>query len=190
MSRQLSEAAARLSAHFVAEEGEPPRADYEVVRDALQAFLLARFATLGPDELLDVADEALFRLFDESRRQGQALANPSSWLFTVAARLAIDRLRAAGKMAEGPDTQPDDDRLAGLLDEDASRWAVEAAFARAYAAGDHVCVRIVTVWLDLAAELGYAPSSREVAERVSYSHTTVNEALARLRRYLQDVRGE
>jgi DNA-directed RNA polymerase specialized sigma24 family protein len=161
-------------------------ADLELVRDSLHTFLLARFQRLGADDLLDVADEALFRLVEESRQQGRALDYPAAWLFRVASREAISRLRRPADSTGREEQVLNDDALAALIEANASRATVEHAFRRAVADSDHVAVQVVQAWLDLASELGVAPSSRAVANRIAYSHTTVNSALDRFRSYLAE----
>jgi DNA-directed RNA polymerase specialized sigma24 family protein len=190
MTGSVSEAARRLSAYFASAGSEPSAADHERVRAALQMFLLAQFPALGAAELLDVVDETVARLLEASREQGRSLEHPSAWLFTVARREAIDRLRRdrSEPLEEGHLVE-DDDRLAALIDRNASRTVIEGAFRRAYAANDHVAVRVVMAWLDTAEAVGSEPSSRTLAEEIGYSHTTINEALARFRGYVADELG-
>lgn len=190
MSESLSDVARRLSASFASAGAEPPAGDHEQVRAALQTFLLARFPVLAADELLDIVDEAVARLLQESRRQQAALEHAAAWLFVVARREAIDRLRRdrSGPL-EPDDTVDDDDALAALIDRDASRTVIEGAFRRAYAANDHLAVRVVMAWLDTADATGAEPASRALAEQIGYSHTTINEALTRFRGYVAEELG-
>jgi len=76
-----------------------------------------------------------------------------------------------------------DDELAQLLDQDATAELLEDALRAAVAAQDHLVVRVVTVWLELAEETGEAPTSRKVAREVGASHTSINQALRRMRAY-------
>lgn len=185
MSESISAAARRLSASFASAGAEPPAGDHEQVRTALQTFLLAHFPTLGADELLDVVDETLARLLRASRDRGGPLEHPGAWLFTVARRESIDRLRRdRSEPLEIGDLIDDDDALAALIDRNASRTVIEGAFRHAYAASDHVAVRVVMTWLDTAQATGAEPSSRALGEQIGYSHTTINEALARFRGYV------
>lgn len=187
MNGLFSDAATRLSKEMAVEGGEVRYADHEYVREGLQAFLLARFPALGADELLDVVDESLERLLRESRRQGP-LEYPGAWLFRVASRQAIDRLRRdRGAPLHDADALLEDDQLAALIDRNATRGVIEEGFRRAYRERDHVAVRVVSSWLDLATASGEAPPSRAVADLIGYSHTTVNEALARFRSYIADT---
>jgi DNA-directed RNA polymerase specialized sigma24 family protein len=185
MSGRVTEAAQRLSEHAARHGREQlSSTDVEAVRDALYAFLLARYRALGADEVLDVVDEALLRLVETSAEAEEPLEHAAAWLFTVAKNEALTRLRRLRTGDRMPPDELDDDELAMLLDADASRSMVEDGFRRATSAGDHIAIRVVGAWLDLAAELGEAPSSRLVAARSGYSHTTVNDALGRFRSYL------
>lgn len=180
----FSTAAARLSDAF-ARDGAPMHSrDHEIVRSGLVRFLLARFRSLGVDELLDAVDEAVTRLLRESRRRGRSVENAGGWLVAVAKNLARDRLRRLAnepKFAEQPAT---DDDTARLLDQLTTKEAIRDGIARAVRVRDHVCVAVVTEWLDLATESGERPSSRAVATRCGCSHTTVNQALDRFHGYL------
>lgn len=183
MNHDYSDAAQRLSE--LSADGDDragDAADLELVRSTLETFLAVRYSSLGNDELLDLVDEAVARLFEQSRREG-ALERAGAWLFTVVRRLAIDRLRT---LRHDRTDVPclSDDELARLIDRMATSRRVEVAFQRAGASQDHVCIRILKTWLDLAEELGAVPTSRDVALLTGYSHTTVNDALARFRRYL------
>jgi hypothetical protein len=177
-------AAMRLSAHFAGGPAHTAEEDFKTVRDGLDAFLLSRFEALGADELLDLVDGAITALLEQSQELGKPLDHAGAWLFRVAGNAAIDRLRRTHDFSMLADPPRDDDALAALLDRDASGRSVKAALAHAVRLGDHLCVRVITEWLDIAEELGDAPASRTVAERVGCSHTTVNDAKARFAEYL------
>lgn len=78
-----------------------------------------------------------------------------------------------------------DDFVAALIDRDATHSMVLAALRAGIDAGDDITVPIITKWLDIADELGRAPSTREVATRVGVSHSTVAQALKRFRAVLE-----
>jgi Sigma-70 region 2 len=190
MSDSFSAAAVRLCSSFLEDGPEPLPGDHERVRGALQVFLLARFPALGADELLDVVDETITRLVQTSREAAEPLEHPAAWLFTVASRETIDRLRRQRSDAFDEEQPLEaEDELARLIDRDASRAVIEGAFARAYARADHTVVRIAKAWLDMAETIGGEPSSRVLAEDVGYSHTTINEGLARFRGYVAEELG-
>lgn len=111
-------------------------------------------------------------------------------LLVIAQRLALDQLRSAWVQRAEPvpiellELQADDDAIAALLSREASAQLVDDAMRTAAQRGDHLVVRCVAAWLDLAECSGAPPSSREVAARASVSHTSVANALARFRSYL------
>ncbi len=75
----------------------------------------------------------------------------------------------------------EDEALARLLDAEAARSDVLEAQARAVKDKKFTLVRVVSEWLVIAERTGIEPSSREVAEVLGLSHTTVNEALREFR---------
>jgi DNA-directed RNA polymerase specialized sigma24 family protein len=160
--------------------------DFEVIVDGLSRFLAGRFQSLSQAEIADIIGESLLRFLEASREgridQGRS---PAPYLTRIAHNVAVSRLRRSASV-ELPQSDPGlaDDELARLLDARASSERLGAALARAAEAGDHVLLRVVKTWLGLAEAKGAAPGSREVAERLGLSHTSVNEALGRLREYL------
>lgn len=173
-------AARRLSRAF-AEDAAPSGEDHAAVRAGLIRALLARFRSLGPDELLDVVDEAVIRLLSESRRQGSELDKPAGWLVRTASNMAHDRVRRQARSGELRHEPWRDDETFQLIEAAWSSQSIRTALAQAVAAGEWTVVTVVTAWIDLASETGSAPSSRQVGQRVELSHTTVNEALNRFR---------
>jgi DNA-directed RNA polymerase specialized sigma24 family protein len=140
-----------------------------------------------------VAQEAVVRLLERLRSGSEEeVRHPGGLLLVIAQRLALDQLRSAWVTRTEPmpveelERQADDDAIAALLSREASAQRVEQALKAAADAGDHLVVRCVTAWLDLAERHGAAPSSREVAAAASVSHTSVANALARFRAYLTD----
>jgi hypothetical protein len=159
---------------------------------AVEAELLRRLSSYEPRvDTEAVAQEAILRLLQLLRSESQErVRHPAALLLVIARRLALDQLRSArvqrteplpGELLEAPG---DDDALAALLSRDATAQVVADAMRTAAHRGDYVTVRCVAVWLDLAEQHGAAPTSREVAALASVSHTTVANALARFRRYL------
>lgn len=173
--------------------GAPPEPgdgrDLAVVVDGLSRFLGGRFRSLPPAEIADIASESIVRLLQTSQAGRLDENRPAGpYLTRIAHNLAVTRLRRP--ITEDLDGSPggvmDDDALARLLDARASSERLRQALARAARAGDHMLLRVVREWLRLAEQRSTSPSSRAVAERLDISHTTVNEALARLREYLPD----
>ena len=113
------------------------------------------------------------------------LDNAAGWLRKVTINIAIDRLRSQAheSLSDYPETA-EDDIATRLLDRIVTDDQVRHGLKKAIEEGDEMVVRVVGDWLDLAREFGYCPSSRTVAERCGYSHTTVQAALRRFSRYL------
>lgn len=162
-------------------------ADHALVRETIERILFIRYRTLGPDEIFDVADEAITRLLRESRRRGAPLENPAGWLRTVAGNIAKEKLEELGHFADSDVEPAVDDETIAVISRAASHSSVADALKLAIADRDETTVRIISDWLDLQDELGRAPSSRQVGEKAGYSHTTVNQALARFGEYLAEV---
>jgi hypothetical protein len=144
----------------------------------------------------DLAQDLLMRILELAREgRGERIARPGAFLWVMARNAAMDRVRRARhapRLSDAPTGPPDrpsdDDAIARLLDRAASSDAIARALRAAVADDDHLAVRVVAAWLDLADERGEAPTSREVAPRAGVSHTTVNHALARFRAYLAGTR--
>jgi hypothetical protein len=180
--------ARRLSAAFVLDgDKEPPSSDFERVQSGLTKILFARFhSSLGEADLCEICDESTARLLNESRRQGRALDNAAGWLRTTAVNLALDKLKSP-RMEPLDDHEPTikDEFEARLLERLTSDDQVARALQATIEGGEDIVVRIVCDYLDLAEEMPGSPSTREVAERCGYSHTTVGEALKRFGHYLK-----
>jgi DNA-directed RNA polymerase specialized sigma24 family protein len=148
-------------------------------------------------EVDDIAQETLARVFALARQvRSEPIANPAAYITRIAQHLAVDAVRRQGTLtpdshlvegssSTGPGRETSEAEIAALLDRSATQTTVSAAIGMALEQRDFVAVRVVTVWLDLADELGREPSSREVATKANTSHTTVNKALARLRELIQ-----
>jgi DNA-directed RNA polymerase specialized sigma24 family protein len=149
----------------------------------------------GPElEPEEAAQEVMVRLLAMARAGGRRdpVQNPGAFITRVAQNTAIDLLRRSGKhrhevpLDEEHLELSSEDELPALLHRSATHATVRAAIAGCLADRDFVTVRIVTVWLDLADELGHEPPSREVADYARVSHTTVNNALQRFRDRVAD----
>jgi DNA-directed RNA polymerase specialized sigma24 family protein len=169
---------------------EPRAIDLVIVQRGLLRLLGARFPKLPDAEGEELADEAIARLIEQTRTGAvSAVKNPAAYLSTVARNLALDRMKKVEPLELVEDLPDSDDAIAALLDRDATAATVQMAMQAAIAAGDHLAVRVVAAWLDLAAERG-EPTSREVAKRARTSHTTVNEAIRRFRGYFPEQPGQ
>jgi len=188
MEKDLSfeECARRLSAAFAVDGSQPHSEDRDRVRSSLLTILVARFHALGVTELYEVADEAMTRLLKESRRQGNALDSASGWLVRTATRLALDQFKTPRRESlDDSDAAIEDEFTARLIERLESDDQVSRGLRHAVEAGDEVAVQVVGDYLDLADEMTGFPSSRAVAQRCPYSHTTVQEALSRFRQYVE-----
>jgi DNA-directed RNA polymerase specialized sigma24 family protein len=160
-----------------------------ILLDGLVRVLRTSRFHLSSEDAEDVAQEAVIRLVEFARTDAaDRVHKPGAYLIRVAQHLAIDRARQATVSMSAPEDletlATDDDAIAALLDADASVSLIEGAMRAAVSAGDHLAVRVVVHWLDLAQKFGEAPSSRAVAQRTGLSHTSVNKALSRFRHSL------
>jgi DNA-directed RNA polymerase specialized sigma24 family protein len=191
---QFAGAASRLVA--VLSTGSPDeisRDDLAIVVAWLGHWLVRRYQLTESDaeEVVVGAVERLFELrVSTPEAERTEIENPVGYLVTMARHRAIDRLRRARAASERDEvlrresmpTVTDDD-IAALLDRQSTVHEIQTAIRAAVEAGDDLTVRVVAAWLNLAAELGVEPVSREVAAAAGVSHTSVNQALRRFRTY-------
>ena len=188
-------AAARLL--DVPRHGDPRSAssrDLQIVTKRLR-YLLERSYGLSVSEAEETTQEVIVRVLelrlDPGEHPTEEIRNPGAYLIRLARNRAIDhvRRRARSDVELSDELQgilpSHDDEIAAMLDATVTSALVRAAVRAASEAGDHVTLRVISTWLDLADELGEPPVSREVAERAGVSHTTVNHALKRFRAYLR-----
>lgn len=157
--------------------------DYRIIRDGLVSYVRARHRRFSADDCCDVAQEALTR-FARVITRVDAKKSPAGYLIVTTNSVLADRFRkdAPGTpFLDGLPTEAGDDAVARLLEQITDAERVRSALRRAAERKDLTTVKIVGIWLDLAAKLGRAPSSREVATRASVSKTAVNDALARFK---------
>lgn len=168
----------------LAHAGDPLPDALATVQREIRAFARRKFPRLDPD---DVAQATLCNLV----RCKPNPDNPVAYVRKVAGNAAIDLARKQPSTVELDEawmgTGAEDDRLAALLDSDATHAVVTAALEIHVKAGHDRLVRTVTVWLDLAEELGRAPSSREVEPLAGCSHTVVAQGLQRFRATLESL---
>ena len=135
----------------------------------------------------DVVQSTIARLLHRPERiAADEIENPWGYLVGAARNAAIDAIRKRKRRREVeidavPDSAAPEDSVAELVERNATHAAVVAAMRELVDAGDDFVVPIVTKWLDVADELGRAPSTRQVAARTDVSHTSVATALRRFR---------
>jgi DNA-directed RNA polymerase specialized sigma24 family protein len=150
----------------------------------LRLYVARVFPDLDPD---DVVQGTLTRLLERSERLASTpVEHAWGYLLGATRNAAIDAIRSRRRQRQVPldavaEPASSEDAIAQLIDRDASRSAVVESLRTYVDAGDKLTVRIITVWLDVADELGRAPSTREVAARAGVSHTSVATALTRFR---------
>jgi RNA polymerase sigma factor (sigma-70 family) len=167
----------------IRERAEPTSEQLEAVLRVLTLWLARRGLTTQDRE--DVCSEALGRLI-KAVREGELDRErpPGAWLRVVADHLALDVLRRERIRAGTPfDEQAhaprsEDDRLAALLEREASRSDVDRALEQAAKEGRTIVVNVITTWRGLERMNHEPPSNREVADRLGVSHPTVGRALA------------
>ena len=180
------EAAVRAIAEAARDGAPVPPDAFARARAILLGFVWTRLAS-RPDDPEDAVAEALARLVHAARDGSLDFDRPlGPYLLVVARRVAIDQWRRHGRREELVEAVPDkatDDEIARLLDAEATTVRVRQAL-RQVIPEDLTTSLVIRTWLDLAAQHGSAPSSREVADRAGVSHTTVLRALDRFREYL------
>jgi DNA-directed RNA polymerase specialized sigma24 family protein len=164
---------------------------------ALRLHLQRRFPGMGGDDLTEAAHESVARLAATARTGGVrgtgAGGRPGGYLLRTAENLLIDQLRSARWSREQPtpntllaDLVLTDDEAAQTLDRRATTDMVRRVLGRVQAAGDATLFRIATHMLDVIQRTGRVPSNRQTALACGVSHTTVADALRKLRRYFPD----
>lgn len=159
-----------------------------VVTETLPALMKVETRGLGV-ERGDVAQEALQRFLTAvNAGKVHPEGSPAGYLLVTAINVARSMARRPPLPIPDLDaldaTVADVDRYAELLDQLASEDGVREALGTAATRGDHTTVAVVRAWLDLAHNLGAAPSSRQVATELAISKTSVANALDRFRSYL------
>lgn len=185
LSTRFEAAAERLLAGHAP---EPDAADLAVVLDWLVRLITRRYRTIDAE---DIAQETVARIIALNTAPHEPISNPAGYITRIAQHLAVDAVRRQSMVSANTDLiartsvpGASDDELAALLERSATQATIAAAIGLALQERDHMAVRIVTIWLDLADELGREPTSREVASIANASHTTVIKSLARFRAFL------
>jgi DNA-directed RNA polymerase specialized sigma24 family protein len=162
--------------------------DLQLLTRAIKAQLYGY--RLDPSDAEDIAQEVITRTLARTGDLRMTISSPVAYLMTAARRAAFDvHRRQAREVPVDPFDgcsalySRTDHSLAARFDGDATAEAIESAIRVAHAVDDHVAIRAVSVWLELAERLGETPTSRQVAEQAKMSHTSVNQALRRFRTY-------
>jgi RNA polymerase sigma factor (sigma-70 family) len=183
----LADAASRLLADL-REGAEPDARALTIVLLQLRRHVARLFPEIDAD---DVVQSTMIRLLRRSEGLETEVENAWGYLLGATRNSAIDAIRAHKRRREvhvealADDAPSADDAIAALIDRHATHARVLAAMRAAIDAGDEITIPIITKWLDIADELGKAPSTREVASRAGVSHTTVAQALKRFRALLE-----
>lgn len=181
------------AARLLLSGGSPAASDYKALRARIVAYL--RTMDVEPVEAEDVADEAVARIL-RARKAIHDVGSPVGYILRSARNERLDRLRRRREEPVGSDfitdrgAETNDEALLRLLDRDLDLQLVRAALALASHEGDVACLLVVQTWLDLAADNGTTPSSRDVGRELDMVHTTVLRVLRRFRDYVEVVRKE
>lgn len=155
--------------------------------------LLQRSYGLSSAEAEETAQDVIVKVIELARTPGGGLdqvRNPGAYLTRLARNRAIDQIRRSSR--DDAELSPElahslpsrDDAIAALLDASATAARIRAAMQTADRLGDHLALETVRLWLDMADKTGEPPSSRDIATKARVSHTAINQALRRFRRYL------
>ncbi|MEV5963343.1 hypothetical protein AB0L70_16350 [Kribbella sp. NPDC051952] len=173
--------------------------DYRSALLLVRAFVSRRFRGLAPQDVEDIASDAMVRLL-RLKGDGQLDLenNPSSYLMKLAEWTATDflrsRIRRQREVLIEPDLLPEsphtDDDVAAALDGSATAQIVRAALSEARQVGDHTAYVVVTRLLDEVDRTGSRPSNRELGRKIDVSHTAVAKALVRFQSYMKLADGD
>ena len=179
-----TDAAARLIDAF-ARRLHPEPDDYHAVQRHLDQQLGGRYRSLNSADRADVISDALLKVMGAAQRgRIDPSGNPAGYLWRVVENRAKDMLSEPSSMRleDAGEIRDRDDRIAVLLDADASSSEVTSALRAAR--HDPDLVKTVAEWLRLAQEMGKAPSTREVAACLGVSHDTVARRIRRFKAHI------
>lgn len=183
--------AARNLVLAIAEHRQPDPSDLTNVLLHLEDELARRYPGLTLADRNDVIGDTLMATVGASKAgRIDSEAQPGGYLWRIAERRAIDRLRRPAELPldEGsplPSYDADDDAIAARLDERARASHFYQAMRLARKEGNHRVNKTVSVALTLAGRKGRQASTREIAEELGVSHDTVARHLQLFRQYLE-----
>lgn len=189
----FDQAVARWTANAASGSQDPLNAnDFFTIRDSLAKEARKKALSLSLHQVSDVVDEAIARMARALKTGAvDADKSPSGYLIVVLNSALADHFRkTTDHLSLDSVVMEGDDAIARLLDDLVDAALVRRALCRAAARRDMTAVKVVTAWLDLAAQNGNPPRSRDVAAVAQVSKTAVNDALRRYRADLDHVMRE
>ena len=181
----LDEAVSRIK-RLVQGRGTATSEDLDAVLGWLEQLVTHAYPAIAQDAA-DIADEAVVRFIQAIRRGLLHEGRPSAaYLTTIAKNEALSRLRSRPKSPPSHRTGEDDPAIYAFLDRQTAKHEIDDAWLKAIRRRDATVVRVVASWLDLSAQLGRVPTTREVGRVAKVSHTAVRLALQRFKSYFPE----
>ena len=190
MSTELTrEELARRTAARLSRGAGVTDADYQALRSHMIGFLGQKTNIRDAAKAADIVDASVERFLAAARESGRIRpATALAYLRRIVRNNAIDRIRrdraSPADYVDATVLEPVD-AIAKFVDERATAQKIQHLMAEAAKAGDLIGVKVMNEYLKLAESLGESPSTRTVALHARVSHTTVRNALARLRQSLE-----
>lgn len=189
--RSFDAAAERMCVSFRDDRGrnlDPD--DFSSVVTGLSKIVRARYPMIDADELKDIVANTIVKFYERVRSGAIECERAPAYLIKVALNEARDHLRKQKLVVATAEVEDDrvileffSDQILVAIDDE---LAVLRALQLAKENGDHMCIRVVTRWLELARALGRAPTSRELGAELKVSHTTVLTNLRRFASYFPE----
>lgn len=183
----FDDAASRLCRAFKVGE-EPGKETVNTVVAELERFVRNRYRSLREEDAHDVVYGALLSFFKAAKAGKVDCDRAAPYLMQITINEAIDYVTSNARYeSDVPIDQVDAVALLSdqmLLEKISDEQDVWETLAEMQGDSHHTCVKVLGHWLDLCNLKGHAPSSREVAEIVGVSHTTVINCLNEMRNYL------
>jgi DNA-directed RNA polymerase specialized sigma24 family protein len=181
----LDEAVIRV-VRLVEGRGDASSSDLDVVVQALERLVRYAYPAVA-HEASDIAEEAVVRLVHAIRRGLlDRQRSPTAYLKAIARNEAVSRLRSPRSETRSVVQGEEDPNLYTFLNRHAAKTDIDSAWVEAKRRTDNTVLRVVASWLDLSAELGRAPTTREVGRLAGVSHTAVRQALDRFKSYFPE----